>query len=215
MKPANLARQLGLSKAQIGRLIAAGMPTDSVESAKHWRLLREKSRKRGAKAKISPEDLAAPLPEPAKAAPIPAKTVVKPDTESDSALLDTMDQLKKRIEAQSTMAAEAQNRFMEALKGNDVLEAKQAGEMNNATQKTLIMLEAEYQRRLLENGTLLTLGAATERFQALLGDLRQYIDQGEQEFSTLTNPENPARGLLGYREFRQRLYTKLQKMIHA
>ena len=207
-----LAKGLGLSYNRVVTLVKQeGMPRDSLASAKTWRQMRSLENKGGAKQKAAPGDSTPIVPEPPRRSLI-ADEVEVPD---DGAPVDTVEGLRKRLVLQTKIAAEAQKEFARYIGSEDIQGTKQAGETNNAAQKTLMLLEAEYQRRLLESGRILTVESAAERFTTVLAELRSLIDTGEQEFCDLVNPAHPAQAVKGYRLFKERLFTKLQEMPHA
>ena len=220
MTKSKLAEELGISPKTLRDLEKRGMPVSSVSAAKTWRMADSKRPGRrgpkpqadGTLAKRAETPLTSVRTASETKTPLKSSKMVPLDDLDEDAAPNTLERLRVRIARQTQMADDTQQRFQRAMTEDDIQAAKMAGETNNATQKTLIMLETEYHRRLMESGhdpgRWSRRGNGSSRSSGRFG---RPIEAPEGELFVKMNPENPPVALFAFREWKKKLFETIAK----
>jgi hypothetical protein len=195
-----IARELGVSRPRVTQLVAEGMPTDSVEAAKAWRAARQRKN------------------ENAGHVAIPVRPINLGDLDSilnavagDGGGQKTDDtEMDTRIAQQVELCRLTREAFVRAVQEGDPSQSKLYGNFDRAI-ATLMRMEKERAIRLQEMARLVDADEAASRYGKILSQLRTLVERAELTVAPKANPDNPAKALIAYREFKEDLFRKISE----
>lgn len=199
-KLSEIARELGVSRPRVTQLVAEGMPTDSVEAAKAWRAARQRKN------------------ENAGHVAIPVRPINLGDLDSilnavagDGGGQKTEDtEMDTRIAQQVELCRLTREAFVRAVQEGDPSQSKLYGNFDRAI-ATLMRMEKERAIRLQEMARLVDADEAASRYGKILSQLRTLVERAELTVAPKANPDNPAKALIAYREFKEDLFRKISE----
>lgn len=177
-----LVEKWGLTKGRISQLVSEGMPLDSLEAAETWR--QERYRNTG----FPGRGVEAP---PVDAGPVDEAAV-------DAAAADGFGEV---IERQRQLVKVARNQYIKSIKDGSPLQSRYYTSYDKTLQ-TLLKLERELASRAVASRDYVKAEHLVARFERVLADLRQMMEQGELDVAPAANPENPAKALKAFREWK-------------
>jgi hypothetical protein len=199
-KLSEIAEALGVSRPRVTQLVAEGMPTDSIEAALAWR----------ANRRISNQN--------AGHVAIPVRPINLGDLDSilnavagDGGGQQTEDkEMDTRIAQQVELCRITREAFVRAVQDGDPSQSKLYGNFDRAV-ATLMKMEKERQIRLQEKARLVDADEAAARYGKILSQLRILVERAELTVAPKANPDNPAKALIAFREFRDDLFRKISE----
>ena len=199
-KLSEIAEALGVSRPRVTQLVADGMPTDSIEAALAWR----------ANRRISNQN--------AGHVAIPVRPINLGDLDSilnavagDGGGQQTEDkEMDTRIAQQVELCRITREAFVRAVQDGDPSQSKLYGNFDRAV-ATLMKMEKERQIRLQEKARLVDADEAAQRYGKILSQLRILVERAELTVAPKANPDNPAKALIAFREFRDDLFRKISE----
>jgi hypothetical protein len=176
------------------------MPTDSIEAALAWR----------ANRRISNQN--------AGHVAIPVRPINLGDLDSilnavagDGGGQQTEDkEMDTRIAQQVELCRITREAFVRAVQDGDPSQSKLYGNFDRAV-ATLMKMEKERQIRLQEKARLVDADEAAARYGKILSQLRILVERAELTVAPKANPDNPAKALIAFREFRDDLFRKISE----
>lgn len=199
-KLSEIAEALGVSRPRVTQLVAEGMPTDSIEAALAWRANRRVANQHAGHIAVPVQpinlgDLDAVLNAVAGDG-VGQKTE---DTEMDT-----------RIAQQVELCRLTREAFIRAVRDGDPSQSKLYGNFDRAV-GTLMKMEKERLIRLQEKARLVDADEAAARYGKILSQLRILVERAELTVAPKANPDNPAKALIAFREFRDDLFRKISE----
>jgi hypothetical protein len=199
-KLSEIAEALGVSRPRITQLVAEGMPTDSIEAAKAWRASRKVVNQNAGHIAI------------------PVRPINLSDLDSilnavsgDGGGQDTQDtEMDTRIAQQVELCRLTREAFVRSVQEGDPSQSKLYGNFDRAV-GTLMRMEKERAIRLQEMARLVDADEAATRYGKVLGQLRTMIERAELTVAPKANPDNPAKALIAFREFRDDIFRKISE----
>lgn len=198
-KMSEIAEALGVSRPRVTQLVAEGMPTDSIEAAKAWRASRKRANERAGHIAVPVKPIDVAGLENMLNAMVGEGTAQTEDTEMDT-----------RIAQQVELCRLTRESFMQAVQTGDPSQTKLYGNFDRAI-TTLMRMEKERAVRLQEMGRLVDADEAAARYGKILHQLKVLIERAELTFAPSANPDNPAKALIAYREFRDDVFRKISE----
>lgn len=198
-KLSDIAEALGVSRPRVTQLVAEGMPTDSIEAATAWRAARKRANERAGHiaVPVKPIDVAG------------LENIL--NTMNGEGTAQTADtEMDNRIAQQIELCRLTRESFMQAVQSGDPSQTKLYGNFDRAI-TTLMRMEKERAIRLQELGRLVDADEAAARYGKILSQLKVLIERSELTFAPSANPDNPAKALIAYREFRDDLFRKISE----
>jgi hypothetical protein len=185
----DLATKWNLSKGRISQLVAEGMPLTSVEDAERWREERHKDTGHApGNHKIGEGGL---------------------HVEQDSGIpKQTADE--EILERQRFLVRVSRSQYLKAVQEGSPQQARLYSSYDK-TLATLTKLEKQEWERAIANRDYIRISHAVERFGKILLQLRQELDQAEGDLPLKMNPEDPAKALKAYQEWKRALMDRVSQ----
>jgi plasmid maintenance system antidote protein VapI len=187
---AELAEKWGLTPGRISQLVAAGMPLTSLEEAQRFRELR--SQQTGF---------------PQKGEQMPSANVEEAEQGGSTINPDGFNEV---VERQRQLVKVARNQYLQAIRDKSPLASRLYSSYDRTIQ-TLMKLEREASTRSVASREFIRTEHAIERYGSILAELRQMLDQGELEIAPKANPENPAKALKAYRNWKEKVLRSISR----
>ena len=199
-KLSEIAEALGVSRPRVTQLVTEGMPTDSIEAALAWRANRRVSNQNAGHIAI-----------PVKPISLDGLDSILNAMVGDGGGQQTEDtDMDNRISQQVELSRLTREAFVRAMQDGDPSQSKLYGNFDRAV-ATLMKMEKERQIRLQEKARLVDADEAAARYGKILGQLRILIERAELTVAPKANPDNPAKALIAFREFRDDVFRKISE----
>lgn len=199
-KLSEIAEALGVSRPRVTQLVAEGMPTESVEAAKAWRAARQRKNENAGHVAI-----------PVRPINISGLDSILNAMVGDGGGQQTEDkEMDTRIAQQVELCRLTREAFVRAVSEGDPSQSKLYGNFDRAI-ATLMRMEKERAIRLQEMARLIDADEAASRYGKILAQLRTLIERAELTVAPKANPDNPAKALIAYREFKDDVFRKISE----
>jgi hypothetical protein len=198
-KLADIADALGVSRPRVTQLVAEGMPTDSIEAAKAWRASRKRANERAGHIAV-----------PIKPIDVAGLDNILNSLHGEGTAQTQDTEMDNRIAQQIELCRLTRESFMGSVQSGDPSQTKLYGNFDRAI-ATLMRMEKERAIRLQEMGRLVDADEAASRYGKILGQIRTLLERAELTVAPSANPDNPARALIAFREFRDDLFRKISE----
>jgi hypothetical protein len=199
-KLSEIAAALGVSRPRVTQLVADGMPTDSIESAVAWRNQRRESNQRAGHIAV-----------PVRPLSLEGLDNILNAVAGDTTVNQTADkEMDTRISQQVELCRLTREAFVTAVGNGDPSQTKLYGNFDRAI-GTLMRMEKERGVRLQEMGRLIDADEAAARYGKILSQLRIMVERAELTVAPNANPDNPAKALVAFRDFRDDLFRKISE----
>lgn len=186
---AELAKKWNLTPGRISQLVSSGMPLDSIESAEMWR------QKRHQESGIAPSDhkVGSEDQEPGE-----EPSTINPDGSIEI------------LERQRFIVKVARQQYFNAVKDRSPQQARLYASYDR-TIETLSKLEKQARERAIMSREYIRTDHALERFNQVLNELVQMLEQGELEVAPEANPDEPGKAMKAFRRWKDRVLLALAK----
>lgn len=187
---AELAKKWDLTPGRISQMVSAGMPLDTIEAAEKFRQDRYQNTGFPNKGEVMPDGSEVPV--------VDEPSSLNPDGFADV------------IERQRMLVKVARNQYLKAIRDGSPLASRLYSSYDRTIQ-TLMKLEREMSSRSISSREFIRSEHAIERFGLILSELRQSLEQGELEVAPKANPENPAKALKAFRNWKEKLLKQISR----
>lgn len=199
-KLSEIAEALGVSRPRVTQLVAEGMPTDSIEAAVAWRAARQRKNENAGHVAI-----------PVRPLNLSGLDSILNAMVGDGGGQQTEDkEMDTRIAQQVELCRLTREAFVRAVSEGDPSQSKLYGNFDRAI-ATLMRMEKERAIRLQEMARLVDADEAAARYGKILAQLRTLIERAELTVAPKANPDNPAKALIAYREFKDDVFRKISE----
>jgi hypothetical protein len=186
---AELAKKWNLTPGRISQLVSSGMPLESIEAAEMWRA------KRHQESGIAPSDhkVGGEDQEPGE-----EPSTINPDGSIEI------------LERQRFIVKVARQQYFNAVKDRSPQQARLYASYDR-TIETLSKLEKQARERAIMSREYIRTDHAIERFDQVLAEIFQMLEQGELEVAPEANPDEPGKAMKAFRRWKERVFATIAK----